>query len=123
MMAKVIHRGPAKPDHPSYKLGPVVGGKRFGKKVVSPGGSVYRGHNVLPEGVKRMPSVVTIGNRPRPKPVKLGKKPKSRKVETARTSPSAFFTNSGPGYDDLTPEEQKIYDEQLDAFYDCDLDD
>lgn len=85
--------------------------------------SVYLGHgNPLGNGRPR-PSQVIIGNRPRPKSLKLGKKPKSRKVETARTSPSAFFTNSGPGYDDLTPEEQKIYDEQLDAFYECDLDD
>lgn len=29
-MAKVTHLGPAKPDDPIYKSGPVVGGKRIG---------------------------------------------------------------------------------------------
>jgi hypothetical protein len=28
-MAKVTHLGPAKPDSPVYKTGPVIGGKRF----------------------------------------------------------------------------------------------
>jgi hypothetical protein len=32
-MAKVTYRGPAKPDDPIYKSGPVVGGKRIGKMV------------------------------------------------------------------------------------------
>ena len=32
-MAKVILKEPAGPDHPIYKTGPVVGGKRFDRSV------------------------------------------------------------------------------------------
>ena len=60
---KVINRGPAKPDHPAYQRGPLVGGKRIGKKLVGKGGSVYLGHGNLPEGVRRIPTQVIISER------------------------------------------------------------
>ena len=37
-MAKVTHFGPAKPDDPIYKSGPVIGAKRFGPSSKSGGG-------------------------------------------------------------------------------------
>ena len=30
---KVINKGPAKPDHPAYQRGPIVGGIRIGRSL------------------------------------------------------------------------------------------
>jgi len=55
-MAKVIHRGWAKPDDPIYQSGPVVGGIRIGKsfkkgKVVDRGWQKSAANAAQPTGI------------------------------------------------------------------------
>ena len=50
------------------KESPIKSSPPASGRVVSKGGATYHGFGNLRPGVKRMPSVVTIGNRPPPEP-------------------------------------------------------